>query len=78
MTITQSELDRRNEREALVFLTAENMAIYARADDDEPYIVHAEQYIDQFEAVKGRLPHDYQELEDWSRATKRGHLCVVK
>jgi hypothetical protein len=78
-TITATELNLRNRREALVFETAENMAIYAGGEmDDQRYLEPAAQYVAQFEAIHGRLPNDFVELEEWALAAGRGHLFVVK
>jgi hypothetical protein len=73
------EHERRKQREALVFETAENMAIYAGASDDEPFLVPAHECIEQFANAHVREPYDYLELEEWARSVvERHHLFVVR
>ena len=59
---------------------AEAMATYAGAVDDTPFMAQAEQLLRSFEAIEGRLPRDYSEIEAGSLAHKHpsGPFLVVK
>jgi len=45
---------------------AENMAIYAGQLDHAQFMAQAVQLVRTFEAIEGRPPHDYLEIENWS------------
>jgi uncharacterized protein (DUF427 family) len=64
----------------LVEQIAENIAIYAGVIDDARFMPQAQQLLRIFEAIEGRPPRDYLEIEDWSlhHLEKGGRLLIVK
>jgi hypothetical protein len=67
-------------RRVLVEEIAENMSIYAGTIDPDRFVPQAEQLLSSFEAMVGRLPNDYLEIEDWSRnhLDKGGRFLVLR
>jgi hypothetical protein len=63
----------------LVEEVAENMAIYDGATDVERFIPRAQHLLYIFEAIEGRSPADYLEVEEWSRhhLDKGGRFLVL-
>jgi hypothetical protein len=57
---------------------AEAMAIQAGSTDTNAFIPQAEQLLQSFEAIEGRAPADYLEIEEWSMRRARGSVLVVK
>ena len=66
-------------RRVLVEEIAENMSIYAGTIDSDKFFQQAEQLLSSFEAIVGRLPNGYLEIEDWSRhhLDKGGRFLVL-
>jgi hypothetical protein len=83
-TMLRPEAEEQAEFEAnpppLVEQIAENMAICAGVLDEAQFISQAEQLLRSFEAIEGRSPADYLEIEDWSRShlAQGGRFLVVK
>jgi hypothetical protein len=65
---------------ALVKTVAENMAIIAGVTDDGKFFPQAEQLLRLFEAIEGRKPRDYLEIEEWSRhhLDRGGRFLILK
>jgi hypothetical protein len=72
-------IDNDRNHDDFVELVAENMAIHAGSVSEEEFIPAARELIRQFEAIEGREPRDYLEIEEWSLSRlKSGKLLVLK
>ena len=72
-------MDLNKKRKALVEQIAENMSIYADMIDPERFIQQATRLLSSFEAIEGRFPEDYLEIENWSRShlDKGGRFLIL-
>jgi hypothetical protein len=72
--------DHMTDREVLIGEIAENIAIYNGVVNDEQFIPQAQQLLRSFEAIEGRLPRDYLEIETWSasRVDRSGRFLVLE
>lgn len=67
-------------RKNLIRTIAENMAVYNGMLSDEEFLPQAGALLRSFEAIEGRTPNNYLEIETWSanHLDKGGRLLVVK